>query len=65
MESSLHKLVNLMKGDYYAYVVKIKYNMSRIDVFIPFVTLHSIITFVALHAILHIIQVKCAIIMHI
>ena len=24
----LHRLVNLMKGDYYAYVEKIKYNMS-------------------------------------
>ena len=42
MESSLHRLVNLMKGDYYAYVEKIKYNMSRIDIFITFVTLHSI-----------------------
>ena len=39
MESSLHRLVNLMKGDYYAYVEKIKYNMSRIDIFITFVTL--------------------------
>ena len=28
MESSLHRLVNLMKGDYYAYAEKIKYNMS-------------------------------------
>ena len=68
MESSLHRLVNLMKVEYYAYVEKIKYNMSRIDIFITFVNLHSIyhnITFVALHAILHIIQVKCAIIMHI
>ena len=42
MESSLHRLVNLMKGNYYAYVEKIKYNMSRIDIFITFVTLHSI-----------------------
>ena len=41
--SSLHRLVNLMKGDYYAYVEKIKYNMSRIDILITFVTLHSII----------------------
>ena len=66
MESSLHRLVNLMKGDYYAYVEKIKYNMSRTDIFITFVTLHSIYPiFVALHAILHIIQVKWAIIMHI
>ena len=58
MESSLHIL---MKGDYYAYVEKIKSNISRIYIFITFVTLHS----VALHAILHIIQVKCAIIMRI
>ena len=44
MESSLHRLVNLMKGDYYAYVEKLKYmyNMSGMDIFIPFVTLHSI-----------------------
>ena len=42
MESSFHRLVNLTKGDYYAYVEKIKYNMGRIDMFITFVTLHSI-----------------------
>ena len=42
MESSLHWLVNLIRGDYYAYVEKIKYNMRRIDIFITFVTLHSI-----------------------
>ena len=56
MESSLHRLVNLMKDDYYAYVEKIKYNMSRTDIFISFVTLHSIypILHVALHASLHI-----------
>ena len=61
MEFSLHRLVNLIKGDYYTYVEKIKYNMKRIDIFIctPY------IPFVALHAILHIIQVKCAITMHI
>ena len=41
-ESSLHRLDNLMKSDYYAYVEKIKHNMSRIDIFITFVTLHSI-----------------------
>ena len=41
MESSLHMLVNLMKGDYYAYVEKIKCDMSRIDIFITFVTLDS------------------------
>ena len=58
MESSLHRLVNLMEGDYYAYVEKIKYNMSRIDIFITFVTLHSNVPFVALHSILHIIQVN-------
>ena len=34
MEISLHRLVNLMKGDYYTYAEKIKYNMSRIDIFI-------------------------------
>ena len=34
MESSLHRLVNLMKGAYYAYAEKIKYNMSKIDIFI-------------------------------
>ena len=38
----MHTLVNLMKGDYYACGKKIKYNMSRIDSFITFVTLHSI-----------------------
>ena len=43
MESSLHRLVNLMKGDYYAYVEKIKYKyLSRMDIFITFVILHSI-----------------------
>ena len=42
MESSWYKLVNLMKGDFYACVEKIKYNMNRIDNFITFVTLHSI-----------------------
>ena len=42
MESSLHRLVNLMKGDFYACVEKIKYNLNRIDIFIIFVTLHSI-----------------------
>ena len=42
MESSFLRLVNLMKGDYYAYVEKIKCNMSRIDIFITFVSLHSI-----------------------
>ena len=42
MESSLQRLVNLMKGDYYAYVEKIKYYMSRIDIFITLLTLHSI-----------------------
>ena len=42
MESSLHRLGNLMKVNYYAYVEKIKYNMSRIDIFITFVTLHSL-----------------------
>ena len=31
-----------MKGDYYAYVEKIKSNMSMMDIFITFVTLHSI-----------------------
>ena len=42
--NSFHRLVNLMKADYYAYdnVEKIKYDMSRIDIFITFVTLHSI-----------------------
>ena len=42
MDPSLHMLFNLIKGDYYAYVEKIKYNMNRIDLFITFVTLHSI-----------------------
>ena len=42
MESSLQRLVNLMKGDYYAYVEKIVYDMNRIDIFITFVTLRSI-----------------------
>ena len=42
MESALHGFVNLIKGDYYAYVEKIKYNLSRIDIFITCVTLHSI-----------------------
>ena len=42
MASPLHRLVILMKCDYYAYVEKIKYNMSMIDIFITFVTLHSI-----------------------
>ena len=36
MESSLHGLDNLMKGDYYAYVEKIEYNLSKIDIFITF-----------------------------
>ena len=40
MESLLHKVVNLMKGD--AYVEKIRYNINRIDIFITFVTLRSI-----------------------
>ena len=65
MKSSLHRLVNLVEGDYYAYVEKIKYNMSRTDIIITFVTLPSIYPIVALHAILHIIQVRWAIIMHI
>ena len=42
MESLLQRFVNLMKGGYYAYVKKIKYNMSRVDIFITFVTLHFI-----------------------
>ena len=33
----MHRLVNLMKGDYYVYVEKIKYNMSRIDIFITLI----------------------------
>ena len=40
MESLLHRLVNLMKGDYHAYVEKI--NIRRIDIFITFVPWHSI-----------------------
>ena len=51
MESSLHRRANLMKGDYYAYVEKIKYNMSRPDIFYHICTPN--IPFVALHAILH------------
>ena len=42
MESSLHRLDNRLKGDYYAYVEKFRYNMSRIGIFITVVTLHSI-----------------------
>ena len=38
MGSSLHRLVTPMKGDYYAYVEKIKSNMSMMDIFITFVT---------------------------
>ena len=34
-----------------------KLNMSRMDIFITFVTLHSIYPICSLHAILHIIQV--------
>ena len=67
MGSSLRRLVNLMKGDYYAYVEKIKYNMSRIDIFITFVTLHSVYPICTCSFACHFntIQVKRAIIMHI
>ena len=65
MESSVHGHVNLLKGDYYAHVEKIKYNISRIDIFIIVVTLHSIYPICSFACHLHIIQVKCAIVMHI